>query len=82
MLFKVFPDWLTAFPCSLNPLILLLWGVVPAQHPVKHVGEVIFLPGATLDLFKAFVEGQRFPKEYMSQNERDETGDGGQVRDA
>lgn len=61
---------------------LFLRGVVTTQHPVEHIGKIVFLPGAALDLFEAFIESQWFAKKDMSKNKGDQSGDSGQVRDS
>ena len=52
-------------------------GVVAAQHPVEHVGQVVFLSGTALDLLEAFVKGERLAKEDVTKDQRDQAGYGG-----
>ena len=53
-------------------------GIAP-EHAVKHVGQVVSLARAALNLLKAFFIGQRLAQGQMPEHHGNESGDGGEI---
>ena len=61
---------------------LLSGCVVSVENTIEHIGQIVSLPRAALDLFEAFVEGQWFAKGDVAEDKRNQPGNGGQVGDS